>query len=187
MRIIAGIWKGKTIQSPNEGTRPSTDRTRQALFSILQNVTEEARVLDLFAGSGALGLEALSRGAKKVIAVESDRTSCRVITRNTRSLGAKNYTSLQRDVLAYLDTPSSEQFDLIFADPPYEKDFSDSLLLSVLSHPCWEQRASAQAYFITESPQDLTKTGLIPACWSVVTKRNYGKCHITVLQRISES
>ena len=145
MRIISGIWKGKTILSPSEGTRPSTDRTRQALFSILQNVTEGASVLDLFAGSGSLGFESLSRGAKKVVAVENDRISCRVINKNSRSLKAENYDLLQRDVLSYLDSPTAQKFDLIFADPPYEKDFSDSLLLAVLSHPCWQQRATRHA------------------------------------------
>jgi len=182
MRIISGIWKGKSITSPSEGTRPSTDRTRQALFSILQHVVENATVLDLFAGSGALGLESLSRGAHHVVAIESDRRSCAVIKRNVTSLGAQNYDVLQSDVISFLDSPPRKTFDLIFADPPYEQDFENSLLMQVIAHPSWPKRATSNTYLVTESPNDLSKTTLIPKYWKPVTSRNYGKCHITILQ-----
>ncbi len=183
MRIISGTYKGKSILSPSEGTRPSTDRTRQALFSLLQHIVPEARVLDLFAGSGVLGLECLSRGAVSAIGVELDRRSCQTIQKNIRNLGVQSYTLLQRDVLAYLDSPVTAPVNLIFADPPYEDNFATSLLLQVLAHSSWETRATADAYFIAESPQDLEKTGLIPDGWKIITTRSYGKCHITVLQR----
>ena len=182
MRIISGIWKGQPINSPSVGTRPSTDRTRQALFNILQHVVKDAHVLDLFAGSGGLSLECLSRGASSATAVELDKASCQVIEKNARSLKAKNYTVLQRDVLSFLQQPSTQKFNLVFADPPYENDFSSSLLLEVLSHEALLQRLAPESYFIAESPQNLVKTGLIPPHWEVITKRKYGKCHITILQ-----
>ncbi len=180
MRIISGQWKGQSLLSPSEGTRPSTDRTRQALFSILQNVVENTTVLDLFAGSGSLSLECLSRGAKNAVAVEIDRKSCTVINKNVRNLQASNYEVFQREAINFLNSPSVQKFNLIFADPPYEKQFPGSQLEAVLSHPAWKEKAEPGAYFIAESPQDLSQ--LVPDPWELVTNRKYGKCHITVLQ-----
>jgi len=121
MRIIAGAWRGRQLEAPpGTGTRPTADRTRETLFSMLASrlgTFEGLRVADLFAGSGALGLEALSRGAASATFVERDASAIAAIKRNAASLGA----SEQVRVLAgsALALPSLDAFDLIFADPPY--------------------------------------------------------------------
>jgi len=182
MRIISGKWKGKSITSPSEGTRPSTDRTRQALFSMLQHLIEKASVLDLCAGSGSLSLECLSRGAGCAIAVESDRKSCQIIKKNANNLKSTSLEVYQGKAISFLDRAPKRKFDLIFADPPYEDDFENSLLLEILLHPSWRSLAHSETYFIAESPGDLPSTGFLPSNWKPITERSYGKCHITILQ-----
>ncbi len=123
MRIIAGEHRGRRIQAPpGQGTRPMLDRVREALFSILEPRLAEARVLDLFAGSGSLGLEALSRGASSARLIERDRRSAKVIEENVRTLGLE-----ERATVAVADAlraptwraPGDGPFDLVFFDPPY--------------------------------------------------------------------
>src|SRR5690348_11083998 len=121
MRIIAGAWRGRTIDAPpGQATRPTADRVRETLFSMLASRLgsfEDLRVADLFAGSGALGFEALSRGAVSATFVESDTRAAAVIRRNAEKLGAtERIQVLGGSALALL---RSEPFDLIFADPPY--------------------------------------------------------------------
>jgi 16S rRNA (guanine966-N2)-methyltransferase len=119
MRIIAGRWRGRPIEAPlGLATRPTADRVRETLFSMLASRLgsfEELRVADLFAGSGALGFEALSRGAASVTFVENDAKAVAVIRRNAEKLGAPAQV-LASSALAL---PRSDPFDLIFADPPY--------------------------------------------------------------------
>jgi len=119
MRIIAGEWRGRTIEAPpDEGTRPTADRVRETLFSMLASRLgsfEGLRVADLFAGSGALGFEALSRGVASVTFVESNRKAAEVIRRNAERLG----TEVRVISGSALALPRSQSFDLILADPPY--------------------------------------------------------------------
>ena len=127
MRIVAGEYGGRTLRAPpGAGTRPTADRVREALFSILGSV-EGARVLDLYAGSGALGLEALSRGAAHATFVEKDRRAANVIEQNVASVGADDRAAvLIRDVMAWLRArEGKDAFELVLIDPPY--DFADRL------------------------------------------------------------
>lgn len=132
MRIIAGKWRGRPIESPpGLGTRPTADRVRETLFSMLTSRLgnfEHLRVADLFAGSGALGFEALSRGATFATFVENDPTAAAVIRRNAAKLG------VSVEVLAgsALALPRSEPFDLIFADPPYDAGSGTAVVGAVL-------------------------------------------------------
>jgi 16S rRNA (guanine966-N2)-methyltransferase len=119
MRVIAGAFKGRTLHAPRgQRTRPTADRVREALFSMLGPL-DGARVLDLFAGSGALAIEALSRGAAEAVLVESDPRAVAAIERNLEPLGAAAEVR-RRDVLAYLRDSAEGPFDLVFADPPYD-------------------------------------------------------------------
>lgn len=124
MRIIAGTLRSRRLQSPSGlATRPTLDQTRESLFNILQNRVAGARVLDLFAGSGALGLEALSRGADSAVFCDSSREAVRCVRQNIEALGLDQQARLlQMDWSRALETLSAEgeQFDLIFLDPPYD-------------------------------------------------------------------
>ncbi len=119
MRIVAGSRKGARIFAPKgSATRPTSDRVREALFSILGPI-DDVRVLDLFAGSGALGLEALSRGAESAVFVESDRAAVQAIERNVAKLELTGATVVRADALRFLAT-TRETYELVFLDPPYE-------------------------------------------------------------------
>src|SRR5205085_2801951 len=119
IRIVAGSRKGHTIQAPKgRATRPTSDRVREAAFNLIGPV-DGASVLDLYAGSGAMGLEALSRGAAKAVFVESDRDACRTIERNLEKLRLTGARVVCVDVLAFL-TSEGQHYDLVLVDPPYE-------------------------------------------------------------------
>ncbi len=121
-RVIAGSAGGRTLRTPpGSGTRPTSDRVREALFSALdaRGVVRGARVLDLFAGSGALGLEAASRGAASVVLVESDRRAADVAARNVRDLGLAQAQVARRPVAAFLAGEPEAPYDLVLLDPPY--------------------------------------------------------------------
>jgi 16S rRNA (guanine966-N2)-methyltransferase len=125
VRIIAGSRKGARIFAPKGlDTRPTADRVREAAFNLLgPGAAENAKVLDLFAGSGAMGLEALSRGAAHTTFVESDREACRTIVRNLDKLGFDDATVLCQDALTALraDARQSTRYDLVLLDPPYKR------------------------------------------------------------------
>jgi 16S rRNA (guanine966-N2)-methyltransferase len=137
MRIVAGEWGGRRIEAPPErGTRPTTDRVREAWMSALAAELTGARVLDLFAGSGALGLEALSRGASHATFVENAPAALRVLRANLTALGATDRgTVVRTDALRYAADLPEGSFDLAFADPPYEKGFADALVRHWLERP----------------------------------------------------
>lgn len=132
-RIIAGVARGRRLSVPEAGTRPTTDRVREAVFNILaaRIDVDGAVVLDLYAGSGALGLEALSRGAASAVLVESDSKAVRVIESNVQSTGLAGAVVARRRVADHV-RGSGSVADIVFADPPYdlpEEQLSDLLLL----------------------------------------------------------
>jgi 16S rRNA (guanine966-N2)-methyltransferase len=120
VRIIAGSRKGATIYAPKSDTRPTGDRVREAAFNLIGPV-EDMTVLDLFAGSGAMGLEALSRGAAQAVFVESDRDAQRAIERNVEKLGLAGATLLRTDARRALasEAAAGRRYDLVLVDPPY--------------------------------------------------------------------
>jgi 16S rRNA (guanine966-N2)-methyltransferase len=126
-RIIAGVAGGRTVRTPSgSGTRPTSDRVREAVFSALdaRDAVHGSRVLDLYAGSGALGLEAASRGAASVVLVESDRRAADVIAGNARDLGLPAVRVVRTTVAAHLAPEPAPELaaDLVFVDPPYDLD-----------------------------------------------------------------
>ena len=123
MRIIAGSRKGARIFAPKgTDTRPTGDRVREAAFNLIGDV-EDASVLDLFAGSGAMGLEALSRGAARATFVDSDRAACQTVNRNLDKLELQDATVLCQDALTALrgDVRMATRYDLVLVDPPYRR------------------------------------------------------------------
>ena len=135
MRIIAGEWRGRNIAAPaGDSVRPTLDRVREAWMSMVHTNLSEARVLDLFAGSGALGLEALSRGAAHVDFVENDPRTFRVLQENVKSLSAEARCTLHcADALKFL--ASAIPYEVAFADPPYRKGIAVELANSWLATP----------------------------------------------------
>lgn len=130
MRVIAGMFKGRRLEAPAwEGLRPTSDKLRETLFNILAPRIAGARVLDGFAGTGAVGIEALSRGAAHVTFVDSDRRAAALVERNLSRCGIEAAYSVQRgDVAAVLRRlPAGAAFDLIVLDPPYDADARPAL------------------------------------------------------------
>ena len=129
MRIIAGAWRGRALKAPaGRTTRPTTDRAREAWMSVVQPSLDGARVLDLFAGSGALGLEALSRGAAEATFVEDDPRAIAALRQNLATLRAEDRATIVRgDAVRYVRELSEGDFDVAFADPPYERGLATAV------------------------------------------------------------
>jgi len=121
MRVIAGAAKGRKLASPPSATRPLTAKAKEALFSSLGDVVRNASILDLYAGSGSIGLEAMSRGAERAVFVERDRKAFETLRRNIAAVGLGG-EAVRRDVATFLTatlTATSNRFDVVFVDPPY--------------------------------------------------------------------
>lgn len=137
MRIVAGRWRGRHIRPPDDPrVRPTADRVREAWMSIVQPHLEDARVLDLFAGSGALGLEALSRGAASADFVEVSAAGVRAIRANAALLGAERELTVHRgDAIRFLEKLEAGAYDVAFADPPYGHGLARSVAMHWLEVP----------------------------------------------------
>lgn len=134
LRVIAGRWKGRRLLAvKGMHTRPTSDRVKEAIFNILQQRIIGSNVLDLFAGTGNLGLEALSRGCSKVTFVEKDPRAVDVLNKNRANLGCIEQTTVLRDDAfhAIKRFSGKERFDIIFADPPYSKGLEVPLLTAI--------------------------------------------------------
>ncbi len=136
MRVIAGEWRGRRLVAPaGDATRPTADRTRETLFSMLASrlgTFEELRVADLYAGSGALGIEALSRGAAHVIFVEQDREALKAVSANLATFGATDRARIIAGSALRLP-PIAPPVDLILADPPYAIGSGNSVIAAALA------------------------------------------------------
>lgn len=148
VRIIGGRWRGTRLPVPDmQGLRPSSDRVRETLFNWLQPALPGARVLDLFAGSGALGLEALSRGAREAVLVERDPRLVEGLHASVERLQAADHAHVVRaDALALLRTPLHGRFDVVFVDPPFRDALWDAVLRLL---PQW---TSDDAWLYVEAP-----------------------------------
>ena len=137
MRIVAGVWRGRRIRPPDDSrVRPTADRVREAWMSIVHASLVDARVLDLFAGSGALGLEALSRGAAFAEFVEVSAAGVRAIRDNAEELGATDSLTIHRgDAVRFIDKLDAGAFDVAFADPPYGHNLAAAVAERWLATP----------------------------------------------------
>lgn len=132
MRIISGKYRGhQLVPFQADHIRPTTDRVKESQFNILRDFIDGAKVLDLFAGTGNLGLEAISRGASEVTFVEKNKKSIMILEKNIAKLKiAEPYKILQLDVLKYLKSYDGEGFDVIFADPPFTEEMAHDVMLA---------------------------------------------------------
>ncbi|MDQ6829152.1 MAG: 16S rRNA (guanine(966)-N(2))-methyltransferase RsmD [Gemmatimonadota bacterium] len=137
MRIVAGRWRGRRIGVPaGLDIRPTADRVREAWMSIIQHDIPGARVLDLFAGTGALGIEALSRGAEHADFVEQSTASIDVLRKNLETVGAGAAASVHRaDALKFIERLAAATYEITFADPPYRQGLATALVERWLSTP----------------------------------------------------
>jgi 16S rRNA (guanine966-N2)-methyltransferase len=170
MRVVAGEFKGRRLRMPRGApTRPTADRVREALFSMLGDI-EGARVLDLYAGSGALGIEALSRGAAAAVFVERDARAAATIQANLDAVGAEAEVS-RVDALDFLKRPMSP-FDLVFCDPPYDSG-------PRIAEPLAERLPallSDDARIVTESD----KRNPLELPFPLIRERTYGDTRIAI-------
>lgn len=179
MRIIAGEYRGRRIKHPqNKEIRPTKDRVREAVFSMIAEKVPGSRVLDLFAGSGAYGLEALSRGAKSCIFVEENRDACRVIQDNIDSLSLSERTQIaQEDVFYAAESLSEngEKFDLVFSDPPYKTGLAKKTLNSIYHYDILNPAGLLilEHYRTEETPKT---EGSV----SIVKQKTYGDISISI-------
>lgn len=178
MRIIAGEWRGRKLVSPaGQQTRPTADRTRETLFSMLASRLgsfQGLRVADLYAGSGALGLEALSRGAAHATFLENDRAALKAIEANAAALGAADRIAVRAVSAAAL--PKAEPFDLIFADPPYSPG-SGTAVASAVAKAGWLASGGWMAVE-TKRGDDVAA----PDDWSIDATRDVGRARLTLLR-----
>jgi 16S rRNA (guanine966-N2)-methyltransferase len=185
VRIVSGEWRGRRLRTPSgRAVRPTADRVREAIFNILGSRTKGARVLDLFAGTGALALEALSRGASSAVLVESDPRTFAVMRRNVLDLGAGTAEPLLMDYRAALRVlrERGSRFELAFLDPPYGKgiaersagDMEDAGVLKPGGTVVVEEDAKAGE-------------SLFPAGWERVGDRRYGDTKVMIFTVGKES
>jgi 16S rRNA (guanine966-N2)-methyltransferase len=175
VRIIAGSCKGARIFAPKGlDTRPTSDRVREAAFNLIGPV-DGAAVLDLYAGSGAMGFEALSRGSASAVFVESDRDACRTIQRNLAKLDLQGVEVVCRDVLRFL-AAERRRFDLILVDPPYELVESLAMRLAVYL----PQVLAENGLVVLESSSRL-EPQLPPL--ELRASRRYGAARVTLFER----
>ncbi len=189
MRIIAGRAGGITIKAPPAGTRPTTDRVREALFSMLGELVAGARVLDLFAGSGALGVEALSRGASEASFVERHTPACAIIEENLRRAKLDGARVIKSDVAHALRrfAESGAQFDLIFADPPYVKQLGDADLAADLLKDENLPRILAPDGWLTLETMVTKHAPRAIFGWQIARDRAYGTTRVMLLQRTAHA
>ena len=178
-RIISGDARGRKIKVPPAGTRPTSDRAREGLFSSLQVRFGFVgkRVLDLFAGSGALGLEAASRGAEEVVLVENNRTAADTIRHNVTVVGHPNVTVAEMKASVYVAGAPRGHFDMVLADPPYE--LADEAVTEMLTAlvPALADGAAVVVERHIESPETAWPVCYVPTTQKL-KKRTYGRARM---------
>lgn len=182
MRIIAGDKRGLVLKTVKyEGFRPTLDRVKESLFGILTPHLENARILDLFAGSGALSLEAISRGAASAVLIDSDKRAAKVIEDNIAKCG---YEKQCRFVQAEYSAAGKSvargmQFDLVFADPPYDAGFAQGVLNHLRTVDLLAPEGLLSLEMSRREMADLDTAG-----WEILRPKRYGFTHVWIMRRV---
>ncbi len=181
IRIIGGEWRSRKLTVPDApGLRPTPDRVRETLFNWLAPTIQGARVLDAFTGSGALFLEALSRGASTGVAIDASTNAVNNLRRNLAVLQCDDAEVLRVDSLQYLSNKTEQGFDIVLLDPPFHQD----LLLSacqLLEDNNWLNKG---AWIYTESEQAPSSLG-VPSSWRLHREKHTGQVHYALWQKVS--
>ena len=183
MRIVAGKAKGTKLYTlEGENTRPTLDRVKESLFNIIQNEIQDSIFLDLFSGSGAIGLEAVSRGAKKAILCDKSKDACMIIKKNIdKTHAVENVELYQADFKEALTNRIHEKLDIIFLDPPYKTDFAIEAVKIV-----WEKdllKENAMIIIETDDNSRILKDLESINC-EIKYVRKYGRAYLIFLKRI---
>ncbi|NLL84552.1 MAG: 16S rRNA (guanine(966)-N(2))-methyltransferase RsmD [Lentisphaerae bacterium] len=182
MRITGGIHGGRRLKVPRGGVvRPTLDQVREALFSMVAAALPQWRVLDLFAGSGAVGFDAISRGAVEVVWVEREKRTCTLIEENCRTLQAENGRVVCADVFRWITGPGKNMgFDMVFADPPYEF-FREADYSGIMGSLCEYEVIAPGGWFVGEQPAK-TRAVVVPG-WELLRDRTYGAARLVIYRR----
>ncbi len=182
MRVIAGKWRSRKLEFPDsDGLRPTSDRVRETLFNWLQERIPFAKCLDLFAGSGACGIEALSRGAGFVSFVDVSPSATAAIKRNLALLGASEFEIVCKDSLTWIAAVKKEpqsRYDVVFLDPPFASDLLARAVKAVEA----SGTLAEDAYIYIESAQEVS-SNLLPLNWQMRKAKKAGKVHFYLYQR----
>jgi len=177
VRINAGVWRSRLLKFPDvEGLRPTPERVRQTVFNWLGQDLTGKTCLDLFAGTGALGFEALSRNAKNVVMVENSVLAYQSLMQNQQLLDAKNSHILRQDVLAFL-SQNTQLFDVVFCDPPYHKAWLEKIL------PSLNQHLSPSGLLYIEAEFSLELRDLLSG-WQLVKQNKAGNVYYHLLKSV---
>jgi len=181
MRVISGTARGRRLREPaGIEIRPTTDKVKEAVFNIVQFDVEGRRVLDLFAGTGQLGVEALSRGAASAVFVDSAPQAVKLVKQNLEICGFSDRAQvIHADSVGYL--AHSDAFDLVFVDPPYDADLLDRALFSIFQFDILRRNG----IMICESRAD-RRIGEVPAPYRIVKQYRYGQVKLTLITRDAE-
>ena len=179
MKIISGKYKGRNIEGHNlDGTRPTMERVKESLFAIIQNYLDRAVVLDLFSGSGNLGIEALSEGASFAYLVDYNKKASDTIKRNLNTIGIKDAEVINLDYKKALNYLKDKKIDLIFLDPPYKTDYIEQSIKLIDEYNI----LSDEGLIICEN--DSLDKIVYPNNYEVVKDRKYGDKWVVILRKI---
>ena len=178
VRIIGGVWRGRRLPVPElEGLRPTGDRVRETLFNWLQASLKDAIVADLFAGSGALGIEAASRGAGSVTLIEQSHIAGESIRNSLETLDAHQVTLVMADALSWL-ADNETKLDVVFIDPPFGSGLEDKTLQALNSGDC--MKPGGLAYI--ETNRDSSPLMMAPD-WSILKEKTIGEVNMKLMKR----
>lgn len=182
MRVIAGKFKGRVLFSPkDQAVRPTTDRIKENVFNLLQTRVPDSEFLDLFGGSGAMTIEALSRGAAHAVIVDCDRESVKLIKKNFAAIGVGQEAQiLETDYAAAAERLKGRAFDLIFLDPPYRADFYEDVLNAISSRSLLKEGGVVVFEHATD------RKLVLPKGWTAKDERKYGSVTLSLLVYSSE-
>jgi len=178
LRIVAGKWRSRLLPVPDvPGLRPTSERIRETLFNWLAPTIEGTRCLDLFAGTGALGIEALSRGAGSVEFVENSKLAVQALRESLQALSDTNAVIHEADAVAYLNSESPATFDTVFVDPPFAADRYAELCRLLASH-CWLAKG-AHIYLEQDSSQTIPD---LPEGWELLNEKLAGNVRYSLIR-----
>jgi 16S rRNA (guanine966-N2)-methyltransferase len=176
VRIIGGIYRGKKINFPDiDGLRPTPDRVKETLFNWLMHDIRRARCLDAFAGSGALGFEAFSRGASQVVMIESSPLAFRALQQTAKTFDKPELSVLNTDARLYLQT-TKDAYDIIFLDPPFKSNYLEECLLILATGNC----LTKGGLLYIESPNEIT---VDMAIWNRRKSKKAGQVFYALLEK----